>query len=353
MTERKIDLNATVRNNPISALQDVEYVHLLNGKRYVMHPFKNVKNVNGEGKGLYSIRKNKKTTPNAYITLEELAELFAIDGFTKLGANIRMKPSEVKYPTSPPALQPTAEHVKANTTFSNLVRQKSDLINQHGISESLRNKLTSIGIAAADSDVLAFKDGRSGSISFGESIELSSPDSGKNSDSPIPSEAERDSVIPVGAQGSLESDTRSLKTDEREAVVKVRFGQGSFREALFKEQNYGERCWMSGTEGGRLLIASHIKPWSHCNSDTDSRGRTDNGLLLSALWDAAFDAGFISFDPNWNVVASSKLSESARYALNLNEHSTLPEMFRTEGRKEYLAYHRANVFEYWTKKDLL
>lgn len=206
--------------------------------------------------------------------------------------------------------------------------------------------------------------GGQGSVSLTTSEESKEPDlrsspESKASDNSeemaptIPADKEQAQVIPASAQSGLESDTPSLNTAEREAVVKVRFGQGSFRLALFEERGYGDKCWMSGIEGGRLLIASHIKPWSHCESDTDSRGRTDNGLLLSALWDAAFDAGFITFDPEWNVVASSKLSESAKCALNLSKHSALPDIFRTEGRKDYLAYHHANVFEYWIKKDRL
>jgi hypothetical protein len=159
-------------------------------------------------------------------------------------------------------------------------------------------------------------------------------------------------AITTDAQVSLESDTRGLETDEREAVVKVRFGQGGFRDALFQEAGHMEKCWMSGIEGRHLLIASHIKPWSHCESDPDSRGRTDNGLLLSSLWDAAFDAGLVSFDSDWNIVASSELRESARNALGLDKYSVLPEKFRTTGRKTYLGYHFASVFEYWKKSDL-
>jgi hypothetical protein len=141
------------------------------------------------------------------------------------------------------------------------------------------------------------------------------------------------------------------KTGEGITDVKIRYGQGGFREALFKIA--GEKCWMTGIEGGRLLIASHIMPWSHCDGDTDSRGQSDNGLLLSALWDAAFDAGLISFDSDWKVVASPELSESAKLALRLDEHVVLPEngKFRTEGRKVYLAYHRKEVFEYWKKTE--
>ena len=161
--------------------------------------------------------------------------------------------------------------------------------------------------------------------------------------SPVPADAISGPTIPIDAQVALELDTQCLKTAEREAVVNVRYGQGAFRDALITAA--GEKCWMSGIEGRRLLVASHIKPWSHCDIDPNSRGRTDNGLLLSALWDAAFDAGLISFDSRWNVIASSELSESAKHALGLKEPRALPMQFRTDGRKEYLDYHRTTVFE--------
>lgn len=150
------------------------------------------------------------------------------------------------------------------------------------------------------------------------------------------------------AQRDLESDTLALRTDEREAVVKVRFGQGDFRNSLLKD---GEYCWMSGVEGNRLLIASHIKPWSHCESDRESRGNPNNGLLLSSLWDAAFDSGLITFDAQWNVVISTELSISARQALNVETNNCLPARFRNDRRAQFLTYHRERVFEYWKQSE--
>lgn len=169
------------------------------------------------------------------------------------------------------------------------------------------------------------------------------------------SPAVSDSAFPTHAaapedEAALERDTAGLKTAEREAVVKVRYGQGDFRQALFDEGGE-ERCWMSGIEGRRLLIASHIKPWSHCKEDVESRGQKNNGLLLSALWDTAFDAGLISFEANWSVVASPELADSAKRALGLNDRTSLPDNFRNRRRSEYLAYHRAVVFEYWKKTE--
>ena len=44
-----------------------------------------------------------------------------------------------------------------------------------------------------------------------------------------------------------------------------------------------------------LLRASHIIPWKHCRTDA-TRLDVHNGLLLSALRDAAFDRGWVTFD---------------------------------------------------------
>ena len=124
----------------------------------------------------------------------------------------------------------------------------------------------------------------------------------------------------------LESATANLSTSEREAVIKVRFGQGAFRSSLLEIA--GEACWMSGIEGKELLIASHIQPWAHSEKNPEARGCPNNGLLLSSLWDAAFDAGLVTFDEDWRVVSSPLLSESAEKHLGLHEEKFLPECFR-------------------------
>lgn len=237
---------------------------------------------------------------------------------------------------------------RQHTVYVDSTEALSKLIAWYANSDGAGNTLGSDGDQSTEPSGLS-------SIPLAELQQAQSTGSGsdivEDSILPLPIDTTQAHVISASAQARLESDTPGLQTAEREAVVKVRFGQGNFRQALFEENGYGEICWMSGIAGGRLLIASHIKPWSHCANDTDSRGRTDNGLLLSALWDAAFDAGLLSFDPDWNVVVSSKLSESARYALNLEAHPTLPDVFRTDGRKEYLAYHHAEVFEHWNKES--
>jgi putative restriction endonuclease len=58
---------------------------------------------------------------------------------------------------------------------------------------------------------------------------------------------------------------------------------------------------------------AHIVPWVDC--DDEQRLNVHNGLLLSALWDAAFDNGLISFADDGVVLASPSLSEAARRSL--------------------------------------
>ncbi len=150
------------------------------------------------------------------------------------------------------------------------------------------------------------------------------------------------SAITNAVQEEFERDTERCTTGERDALVKVRFGQGIFRDALIRKR--GANCWMSNIEGKPLLIASHIKPWSKCKTDTEARGNLDNGLLLSALWDAAFDAGLISFGEDWKIICSERLSESAKNSLGINITTSLPDEFRNDARKNFLTFHRENCF---------
>jgi len=155
----------------------------------------------------------------------------------------------------------------------------------------------------------------------------------------------------VSAEQCSRLDTEIVRAPAgiREALVKVRYGQGAYRDVLIKLN--GPRCWMSGIEGEPFLIASHIKPWSHCEDDPEARGDPDNGLLLSSLWDAAFDAGLVTFGNDWRVIPSEDLSGSAATALARRSEPAIPERFRTPGRMAYLTYHRETIFERWKRES--
>ena len=87
-----------------------------------------------------------------------------------------------------------------------------------------------------------------------------------------------------------------------------------------------------------LLRASHIVPWAECETDA-LRLDVHNGLLLSALWDAAFDAGLISFADDGTVLRSPKLTSEAAAALNLDSAAPLAPL--TDLHRQNLASHRA------------
>jgi putative restriction endonuclease len=78
-------------------------------------------------------------------------------------------------------------------------------------------------------------------------------------------------------------------------------------------------------------------PWSEC--DDAQQLDVHNGLLLSALWDAAFDAGLVSFADDGTVLASPKLSPASRRALVIESVPLLPNL--REAHLTNLAVHRA------------
>jgi predicted restriction endonuclease len=87
-----------------------------------------------------------------------------------------------------------------------------------------------------------------------------------------------------------------------------RVGQDIFRAALL--DYWGGRCPLTGIADPGLLRASHIVPWAECDTDVH------NGLLLSALWDAAFDGGLVSFADDGTVLTAASSSHVAEAALN-------------------------------------
>ncbi len=108
--------------------------------------------------------------------------------------------------------------------------------------------------------------------------------------------------------------TKSLpKTTEAERLTIQRIGQDIFRASLM--DYWQGRCPLTGITDTALLRASHIVPWKACQTDAE-RLDVHNGLLLSALWDAAFDKGLVTFDDTGMPLFSPVLSDAARTALH-------------------------------------
>ena len=134
------------------------------------------------------------------------------------------------------------------------------------------------------------------------------------------------------------------RTTEAERLVVQRIGQGIFRARLM--DYWQGRCPLTGITDPALLRASHIIPWAECESDAE-RLDVHNGLLLSALWDAAFDRALVTFDDGGNPQFSSSLSEQARAELRWN--SSIP---LTNKHHQRLARHRERARQATTERGL-
>jgi hypothetical protein len=125
------------------------------------------------------------------------------------------------------------------------------------------------------------------------------------------------------------------KTTEAERLVVRRIGQDIFRARLM--DYWQGRCPLTGISDSALLRASHIVPWAECESDAE---RLDiyNGLLLSALWDAAFDRALVTFDDEGRPEFSVELSDAARAELRWRTPVSL-----TQDHRRRLARHRQRI----------
>lgn len=101
------------------------------------------------------------------------------------------------------------------------------------------------------------------------------------------------------------------------------------------------KCMLEGLSYP-VLIASHIKPYSHCKDDVREQFDVNNGLLLSKSTDSLFDLGYITFDNNGIIVPSKVLdSDMINYLSKLRLHRD----FINPKRMDYMEYHRNVVFE--------
>ena len=125
-----------------------------------------------------------------------------------------------------------------------------------------------------------------------ECVELSKKIRINNGDEPIlntPSDHELDFIEDFTGETQL-------------VIINQRIKQNFFRRMVLS--SYQKRCCMSGLSEQRLLIASHIVPWS---KDKKNRLNPRNGLCLSALHDKAFDQGLITLTDDLRIVISSQL----------------------------------------------
>jgi len=89
-----------------------------------------------------------------------------------------------------------------------------------------------------------------------------------------------------------------------EVATRARLGQSYFRKMVLA--NYGNKCCVTGLNIPQTLRASHIVAWAE---DKKNRMNPENGLCLSATYDAAFDKHLISFDDDYRMIVSKEIRD--------------------------------------------
>lgn len=131
-----------------------------------------------------------------------------------------------------------------------------------------------------------------------------------------------------------------IPEQEKEMLIKSRIGQGKYRENLLKECPY---CPFTLIDDKRLLVASHIKPWS--KSDNCEKIDSKNGFIFTPTYDRLFDRGLITFDDNKKLIVSPWLSSVTQNRLKIFTGMPIENLNLDRKRKEYLKYHRENIFK--------
>ena len=137
-----------------------------------------------------------------------------------------------------------------------------------------------------------------------------------------------------------EAETLLKNSTEREALVLARRGQGLYRSRLSEIEN---KCRLTGVSEPRLLIASHMKPWSRCEKDSE-RLDGNNGLFLTPTVDRLFDQGFLTFNDDGTPTWSGKLDRGQIKMLNFSDSAPMSRPFNKE-QCAYLKFHRENIFK--------
>ena len=110
--------------------------------------------------------------------------------------------------------------------------------------------------------------------------------------------------VAFGADGEASLDYPATEVERRYALrqVKQRLHQASFREAVITA--YGGRCAISGLPEQRLLDAAHI-----ISDKNEPLGQAivPNGIPLSKIHHAAFDAHLIGIDPDFRIHVANRL----------------------------------------------
>jgi putative restriction endonuclease len=101
--------------------------------------------------------------------------------------------------------------------------------------------------------------------------------------------------------------TEHLKGEYKLREVKTRVNQNVFRQIVMA--NYESKCAITGIDIPDLLVASHIVPWS---KNEIERLNPENGICLSALYDCAYDKGYIGINEKFEILLSPAIKKKSK-----------------------------------------
>src|SRR6185312_15340668 len=138
--------------------------------------------------------------------------------------------------------------------------------------------------------------------------------------------------------------TEHLKGIYKVREIKTRVNQNTFRDIVLA--NYSGKCAITGIDIPDLLLASHIIPWSKSEVE---RLNPENGICLSALYDRAYDKGYIGISEKFDILLSQELIKKhnedyhAKYFASIaGTKIILPKKYYP--KKEFLQFHLDEVF---------
>jgi len=140
--------------------------------------------------------------------------------------------------------------------------------------------------------------------------------------------------VDLAAQADQAAPIEKGTETTRQQLTAARIGQGKFRKDLLA--TWSGACAVLGVTRPELLRASHIKPWT--SSNNVERLDPANGLLLSAMYDAAFDALLLSFADDGALVLAPDFPVSEAVAAGIDPAATIN--IADPKTRGYLAEHR-------------
>jgi len=138
--------------------------------------------------------------------------------------------------------------------------------------------------------------------------------------------------------------TEHLKGEYKVREIKTRVNQNVFRQIVMA--NYAGKCAITGIDIPDLLVASHIIPWS---KNEKERLNPENGICLSALYDRAYDKGYIGISEKFEILLSTEIKKKSKEPYHIQffaslRGATLNMPQKYSPNKEFLQYHMDVIF---------